>query len=302
MSRDFDLPLGANASTVEDIPVDRINVLNPRERNAKSFQELLASIAALGLKKPISVTRQGQGDGLSYSLVCGQGRLEAFLALGQKTIPALVVEANSEEAYLRSLVENIARRSPRSLEQLELIRELHCKGYDNATIARKTALDHTWIQHVLTLLNQGEERLLAAIEAGRIPLTTAMQIAQSSDGQVQEVMQLAYESGELRGKKLLVARKVVEARRGLGKSLGARGKRQSSAPLTATMMVRAYNKEVDRQKHFIRKADLVQQRLAFVTAALGGLLNDEHFTNLLRAEGLASLPKVLDEMMRGNAP
>ena len=50
------------------------------------------------------------------------------------------------------------------------------------------------------------------------------------------------------------------------------------------------------------KADLVQQRLAFVTAALGGLLNDEHFTNLLRAEALASLPKVLDEMMRGNAP
>jgi ParB family chromosome partitioning protein len=115
-------------------------------------------------------------------------------------------------------------------------------------------------------------------------------------------MQNAYESGELRGKKLLTARKVVEARRGLGKSIGGRSKRQSAAPLTAAMMVRAYNKEVERQKHFIRKADLVQQRLAFVTAALGGLLQDEHFTNLLRAEGLASLPKVLDEMLQGSAP
>jgi hypothetical protein len=29
MSRDFDLPLGADAGEVEDIPVDRISVLNP---------------------------------------------------------------------------------------------------------------------------------------------------------------------------------------------------------------------------------------------------------------------------------
>jgi ParB family chromosome partitioning protein len=82
----------------------------------------------------------------------------------------------------------------------------------------------------------------------------------------------------------LVARKVVELRRGLGKSLGARGKRQSSAPLTATMMVRAYNKEVERQKHLIRKADLVDQRLAFVTAALTSLLQEEHFGDLLAGE------------------
>ena len=41
------------------------------------------------------------------SLVCGQGRLEAFQSLGQREIPALVVEADSDDCLVMSLVENV---------------------------------------------------------------------------------------------------------------------------------------------------------------------------------------------------
>ena len=41
-----------------------------------------------------------------YDLVCGQGRLEAFVALGQNEIPAIVIEASEEDCYVMSLVEN----------------------------------------------------------------------------------------------------------------------------------------------------------------------------------------------------
>jgi ParB family chromosome partitioning protein len=68
--------------------------------------------------------------------------------------------------------------------------------------------------------------------------------------------------------------------------------------MSSASLVRAYNQEVDRQRNLIRKADLVQQRLAFVAAAMGSLLSDEHFINLLRAEGLDTLPKPLDERIR----
>jgi ParB family chromosome partitioning protein len=64
-------------------------------------------------------------------------------------------------------------------------------------------------------------------------------------------------------------------------------------------LVRAYNKEVERQKHLIRKADLVDQRLAFMTAALRSILQEEHFGDLLRAEGLSTLPRTIDELVRG---
>jgi ParB family transcriptional regulator, chromosome partitioning protein len=38
------------------VPVDAITVLNPRVRNKRIFQELVNSIAHLGLKKPITVS------------------------------------------------------------------------------------------------------------------------------------------------------------------------------------------------------------------------------------------------------
>ena len=64
-----------NASEIRMIPVDLITVLNPRVRNKKIFNELVTSIAHLGLKKPITVSARLDRSG--YDLVCGQGRLEA---------------------------------------------------------------------------------------------------------------------------------------------------------------------------------------------------------------------------------
>lgn len=289
------------AGLVEDVPIERIEILNPRERKQKVFQELVASIKALGLKKPITVLRRGEPSDASYVLVCGQGRVEAFRALGQRTIPAIILDASEEEAFVRSLVENIARRQPRTVEQLETIRTLHQRGYEPAAIARKTALDLTWIRGVLTLLEQGEERLLTAVEDNRIPITTAIAIADTEDSAVQNVLQSAYESGALRGRKLLAARRVIESRNMLGTDYRRRtnGKALSKG-ISSAVLVRAYNKEVERQKHLIRKADLVDQRLAFVTAALTSLLQEEHFGDLLRAEGLSTLPRAIDELIRGS--
>lgn len=291
----------SEAREIREIEIDRIEILNPRERNQKVFQEILASIRALGLKKPITVTPRGAGEDERFILVCGQGRVEAFQALGQTTIPALVVEATDEDAFVMSLVENIARRHPRPGEQLETIRTLQQRGYDVATIARKTALDGAWVRGILTLLAKGEERLIAAVESGRLPLATAIAIvrADGDDGRIQEVLQTAYESGVLRGKKLLTARRLVDKRRHLGKSYERRGGAPPSRRLSSGALVRAYNQEVDRQKLLIRKADLVQHRLAFVVAAMANLLSDENFVNLLRAEGLDTLPKPLDERIRG---
>ena len=155
---------------IEEIPIADIDILNPRQRNRKVFQELVESIRALGLKKPITVTPRPTGDGKRYSLVCGQGRLEAMSALGQTRIPALIVEASDEDALVMSLVENIARRNPRPREMLEAIRVLKNRGHEVAEIARKTALDHTWVRGILTLLEKGEERLFQPLRLAGFPL------------------------------------------------------------------------------------------------------------------------------------
>lgn len=107
---------------VQVIPISAITVENPRERSERTFRALVESIGKVGLKKPITVARIVDEAGHSYRLVCGQGRMEAYQALGETHIPAIVVDANEIERLLRSVIENIARRQHRPLELLQDIR------------------------------------------------------------------------------------------------------------------------------------------------------------------------------------
>ncbi len=57
------------------IPIDAVDVLNPRERNDKAFDEIVGNIKRIGLKKPITVTPRRRADSTEYFLlVCGEGR------------------------------------------------------------------------------------------------------------------------------------------------------------------------------------------------------------------------------------
>lgn len=287
------------SSDLQMIPLELIDVLNPRERNTRIFEDIIGNIKNIGLKKPITVTPRKDAAGRNrYLLICGEGRLKAYKALAEKTIPAIVVQVTDEDAFIMSLAENIARRQARTLELLAGIEQLQDQGYDKKAIAKKTGLSVDYIYGILHLLKNGEERLLIAVESGRIPLNAALSIAGAgnADKDVQVALQEAYESGELRGNHLLNARKVIEKRRTLGRSI-ARSAPRKVAEVTSSSLIRAYQNEVGRQKLMVKKAEFVQQRLFFVVEAMRQLLADENFTNLLRAEGLESLPKYLADRM-----
>lgn len=107
-------------------------------------------------------------------------------------------------------------------------------------------------------------------------------------------MQEAYESGKLRGNQLIQARRVIERRRTHGKSIsGGTLSRRANTDVTTSSLVRNYQREVERQKLLVRKAETAQRNLLFIVGALRQLLADENFTTLLRAEGLDTLPQYL---------
>lgn len=286
----------SEAQAVEMIPIERITVLNPRVRNKKIFNEIVSNIAELGLKRPITVTRRDDADGPRFDLVCGQGRLEAYQALGQHEIPALVVEADTDDCMVMSLVENLARRQHRAIDLLHDIEGLKRRGYNDTTIARKTALTIEYVKGVLRLLRNSEHRLLRAVESGLIPVSIAVEIASATDADTQAVLQQAYEKNLLRGHKLIAAKRLIEQRRRRGKGLqtnvSLNGKRRER-PLSSNALIRAYQEDVDRKRLLIRKAETTRNRLVFVTEALRKLLIDENYVTLLRAEGLDTLPRNL---------
>jgi len=285
------------SNTLQMVPVASIRVLNPRDRNQRVFEGIIENIKNVGLKKPVIVTpRVGDAGQGYFLLVCGEGRLNVFRTLGEDTIPALVIEVSDEEAFIMSLVENIARRQYRPLEILNSIKQLFDKGYTQAEISRKTGLTPTYVSGILSLLKQGEERLLIAVEKGMVPLNTALDIVSAGDDDkaLQVAMQDAYESGSLRGNKLKLARRVIERRRLLGHSIARQGKR-NPVDISKSSLVRVYEKEVERKKLILKKSDMTQKRLLFVASALRQFLLNENFVNLLRAERLDNMPKYLSD-------
>jgi ParB family chromosome partitioning protein len=287
----------ASLGGVRMIEVERIEVLNPRERNDKVFDEIVVNIKRVGLKKPITVTARPAPDGAErYLLVCGEGRLKAFRTLGEARIPAIVVDVSDEDAFVMSLVENIARRQYRPLELLAGIEQLREKGYNGKTIAAKTGLTPTYVQGILTLLDHGEQRLIVAVERGEVPLNAAIAIVRAGDDDkaIQAALQEAYEAGTLRGRNLMEARKVIEKRKLLGRTLQHAAPRKRE-PVSSTVLVRTYQKEVERQKLMVKKAEFTQHKLLFAVSALQQLMADDHFVTLLRAEGLDTMPRQLAE-------
>ncbi len=278
---------------VELIPIKEINVVNTRLRSKRKFEEIIASIKALGLKKPITITPASgkYGDG-TYDLVCGEGRLLAFQGLGETHIPARIQIMSTEDLLLMSLVENLARRQTDCTELLEEIRSMKERGDSIRQIARKTNLTTDYITGIIRLLDNGEKELVIAVERRLVPLNVAIEIAKVDDKDIQKVLQDAYQDKELRGAKLMKVRRFIERRR-------ARARRKAEGPATRAMSSRklllAYRDDSTRKQVVVKQAQLCQRQLIYVASALKQLQANENFLNLLRAESLETMPSCLSE-------
>jgi ParB family chromosome partitioning protein len=288
-----------NASRVRMIPVDRVRVVNPRVRDKKKFDRIVENIALIGLKKPITVTagKPAEDGSETFDLVCGQGRLEAFVALGQKEIPALVRGFSTTDSLLASLIENIARRRGRALDQIKMINWMKEQGHSHTDIATKTGLGADYVKNILNLLRNGEDRLLEAVLHGKIPITIAVGISGAADEDSQRVLMEAYDRKEMTQKTLRAFRRIVDLRRNFGKTYQP-GRSRGASRTTAESLVRAYRLETQRQKIMVKKAKLCEARLLSVSAAFRVLVADEDYINLLRAEELNTMPKFLAERAR----
>jgi ParB family chromosome partitioning protein len=124
-----------------------------------------------------------------------------------------------------------------------------------------------------------------------------MEISKAESEEAQNLLLDAYETGQLRGKKLAAVRRMLDMRmqsqRKGALPVSRLGKKGFSRRLTANELMQVYQREAEKQRLLVKKSDFAQTRLLFLVEALKELLTDESFVNLLRAEGLASMPKAL---------
>jgi len=286
---------------VTSIAIQDIHILNPRSRSKRQHRELIENIRIVGLKRPITVSRR-EGEGCQpYDLVCGQGRMEALQALGYAMVPAIVVDVAEEDCLVMSLVENVARRAHPGIDLMREVGRLHERGHSDTEIGNIIGVSASYIGMIVTLLEKGEEKLLAAVEADLIPLSMATDIAKSSSVEIQNMLADAYDQG-FRGRKLSRLRRLLEVRAKRSPKITSSerpGQRAERKPMSAAEIRRIFEREAERQKLLIKKASFVHDRLVFSTQAIKELAENIDFSALLKAERLDTLPKLIQDRVRG---
>ena len=268
-----------------------IKIANPRLRNRQIHNEITQNIQSVGLKKPITV-RKIKEDKFEYALICGQGRLESFMSLGQTKIPAIIKMVDEHDGQLMSLVENIARRNPRTTELLERVKDMVTSGLSDTEIASRLGYSVQWVNNVTMLYDKGEKKLLGAVEAGHIPLHTAVSIARADEKEVQELLMDAFNANVLNRRKLAIVRNILKRRKEGNKgsiNLDYHSKRKQKK-LTPEELIKIYQDDVNQHKIIQNKAELVAESLGLINEIFHHLLKNESFVELLTIEKLNNIP------------
>jgi len=290
-----DLPFNAAAhADIRMVPLDQIRLVNPRERSKKTFAQMVENIGLVGLKKP--VTARLASDGI-YELVCGQGRIEAFRVLGETAIPVVVLDVTREELLLMSLIENSARSQTSTMESIAELAALREQGFSFREIGTQVGMSAKNVADLLHLFDKGEERLLSSVRRGEVAVHSAVIIAECQGQPMQEALMRIQQEQQLSKADLRRLRTLISSRRAFGPKNGQSGKSRSG--LTADSIVRAVKREQERQRETLKKAQLCEKRLVFVVNAMKTVFRDDYFLTLLRAEGLADLPRYLADAMNG---
>ena len=148
---------------------------------------------------------------------------------------------------------------------------------------------------IVQLLKHGEDVLLQAVDAGRIPLRIAIIISTGTNEEVQAALIEAYEKGDLRGAKLEMARRIIAHR--LSRDRGSGRTSPKKRKLSSAVLIEEYEQHVQRQRSAVTRLNAVTHRLMILSTAMKRLLQDENFVTLLRAESIQDIPKHLSERM-----
>ena len=147
----------------EMIPIDKIRVINTRTRDESQFALNVESIDAIGQIKDIRVNDKFLAKDGFYELICGEGRVIANQRLGKTLIRSEVVTCTRKQAYLESLVENLARTRPGTMYFARELKALHDEGWDYDKIAKIACRSVEYIRQYIRLVENGEDRRLKII-------------------------------------------------------------------------------------------------------------------------------------------
>jgi ParB family chromosome partitioning protein len=273
------------------IPVDKIVVLNPRNRDKQQFAMNVRSIEELGQLKPIVVSARNLEKTGLYELVCGQGRLQAHLQLKRTEIAAEIIDCDKKSALIASLVENIARVPRNTMWFAREMKRMYDDGMTFAKIGSIVGKHQTYVSDYINLVERGESRLIQGVEHGLFSMSLAVRIAQADDATIQNVLMDAFDEGLVNCNTVTRVRRLLELRMNQGRSPQ---KRTRGAPPSFTIkdLARAITASTKDKDNFVRETTRKENRLLALLMGTSVLLADDTLLALLAANNLDTPPKL----------
>jgi ParB family chromosome partitioning protein len=277
-----------HARHYQEVPVDKIKVINHRNRDAEQFEMNIESIDRVGLIKPIRVNDKFLERTGWYELICGEGRLSAHQRMGRAMILAEVVTCTRKEAYLQSLVENIARTKPSSMEFARELKRLHDEGWDYPAIARVACKPVHYIQAYIRLVEQGEDRLIHGVEQGIFPIKFATQVASAENGQIQNVLMDAFDEGIVTTNNFARARQIIMSR-----ARGPKDKKKLSDSYTVDQLKQDIATATKVKTSYVREAKGKETRFFTLLTGINALWQDPELVAMLMDQNLSERPDLV---------
>lgn len=131
------------------------NTFQPRkEFNEEKLSDLISSIKEKGVLQPVLVRRKADG----YELIAGERRLRAAQTLGIEKVPAIIKNANDQDALILALIENIQREELNPIEEAKAYKRLSEEfEFTQDYVAQSVGKDRTTITNMLRLLTLPDE-------------------------------------------------------------------------------------------------------------------------------------------------
>jgi ParB family chromosome partitioning protein len=274
------------------ILIDKIIVPNPRSRDEEQFQMNVKSIGNNGMLMPIRVNDKFLGETGFYELICGEGRLIAHQQLGLLEIEAEAVTCTRKEAYLQSLIENLARSRPGTMQFAREVKRLHDEGWDYDRISGVCLQSAEYLRQYVTLVKNGEDRLVHGVEQGIFPISFALLVAQTDNANVQNVLMDAFDQGIVNSHNFAQARRIIGARLERASRANGDGKK-SRASLTVTMLKRDIADLTKSNDSFVREAQSKENRFLTLLTAINSLWLDAAFVKLVADAQIGNRPDLV---------
>jgi len=278
-----------------NITIDKIKVLNSRNRDRSRFEENIRSIREVGLLRPIVVNERYFEKNGYYELVCGEGRYLAYIELNNTEIPAEVINCSRKEAYLCSLVENIARVPPRTMWFAREVKRMRDGGVSCAQICKITGKGESYIRDFIRLVEQGEERLIKGVEDGIFPISFAKNVAQSDDSSIQNILMDAFDSGIVNSRNFPTVKKIIDnrARGDRHRQRGVNGPPPNHANNYSTQQLKRDILKITKEKEaFVNETEIKENRLLTLLDGLKNIWQDEQAVDLIQSENIGALPEL----------